>query len=470
MASIVTTRADVIWNYIGTVTSMASGFILLPFLVAFLSDAELGLWYVYIALANFAMLFEFGFSPTFARNIVYVVSGARSLSAKGRGAGSGEEVVDWHLLNVVIKASKVVYAVIALFVAVLLCTVGSAYVTFITVGMDSLTVWASWVLFCVAIFLNLYFLWTITVLRGYGDVAGEKKASTVAKLVQLVLSGVLLFFGFGLLGASIGYLACAVTLRVMVVLRMRCHRELQEGRRGDVQKVTRSEIGTTLGSVSHIAWRDGLVTIALYMSTQAMSLMSSAYLGLAQTGTYSLLLQLSTAVYNFAVVYPKSFYPAMQSAFAENDLARQRRFVSTGVVAYWAFFCVGMLGVGVVILPLVPLIKPGVSVDYSLFAVMCIYLGLLQHHSLFCNYIVCRNEIPYMCGYIVAAVLGVALVYVCTGVCGLGAYGIVLGQAVSQLLYNNWKWPRYLSSELGTTYAHLCSEGLSIWRNRLFKR
>lgn len=117
MTVIKTRKADVIWNYIGTIVSMTSGFILLPLLMCYLSDDELGLWYVYVALSNFAMLFEFGFNPTFARNIVYVVSGARHLSVEGCDKESVEEGIDWHLLNVVIKASKVIYAIIAVVAA-----------------------------------------------------------------------------------------------------------------------------------------------------------------------------------------------------------------------------------------------------------------------------------------------------------------------------------------------------------------
>ncbi len=57
-----------------------------------------------------------------------------------------------------------------------------------------------------------------------------------------------------------------------------------------------------------------------------------------------------------------------------------------------------------------PLFKPNVSVDYGLFLGMCLYLALLQQHSIFCNYIISMNEIPYMCGYIAAAALGTVLV------------------------------------------------------------
>lgn len=460
------TRGDVIWNYVGTIVSMASGFVLLPLLMAYLTDEELGLWYVYIAIANLAALFEFGFNPTFARNIVYVVSGARRLSAKGCDTASVEEGVDWHLLNVVIRACKLIYAGIAAVTLLLMVTVGSAYVAYVASGMEAGPLWASWALFVVAIVANLYFLYSITVLRGYGDIAGENRAKTFAKLAQLALSAVLLIVGFGLVGAAIGYLANALLMRLFALLRMRSHREMEEGRRSDVEPVSMTEAKEAFGTVGQLAWCDGVVQLCCYASTQAMTLMSSLFLGLAESGTYSVLLQLGTAIYNFANVYPKSFFPSMQAAFAEGDGDRQRHIVSSGLVAYWGLFLFGVAGVCLVILPLLPVFKPTVVVDYGLFLGMCVYLALWNHHSVCCNYIISMNEIPYMAGYLVASLLGVVFVWALCGCFGLAAWGIVLGQAASQIVYNNWKWPMYLCRKLGTSYGELMRLGAKWWKTQ----
>ena len=463
VTTIKTSRSDVIWSYVGTIVSMGSGFVLLPLLMYFLSDDELGLWYVYVAVANLALLFEFGFNPTFARNIVYVVSGARRLTRNGCDKDSIQEGIDWHLLNVVIRASKLVYAAIAIVVLIALAVFGSMYVGYITRGLSGVGHWIAWGVFCLSIFLNLYYLSFITVLRGYGDVAGENRSKTFAKLSQLVVSGVLLLMGFGLIGASIGYLANGLLMRVFASIRLRSHKVIAQGRASDERAVSLGEVRNVLSTIIHIAWRDGLVQIACYISTQAMSIISSLTLGLAATGTYSVLLQLATAVYHFAAAYPKSFFPAFQARYTENDVMGQRKIASTGVVAYWGLVVFGTAGVALVILPLLPYVKPGVVIDVPLFIFMCLYLGLWQQHSIFCNYIIGMNEIPYMRGYIVAAVLGVTLAFVFAGVLGWGAWGIVAGQAVSQLVFNNWMWPMYLAKKLGTTYRTLMADGFRSW-------
>lgn len=464
MASIRTSRADVAWNYIGTVVSMASGFALLPLLMRFLTPDELGLWYVFVAVSNLAMLFEFGFNPTFARNIVYVVSGARRLAPEGCDFSSVEPGVDWHLLKTVVHASRLVYAAIAVAVALVLATLGTLYVGAVSSGVPGPSRWVSWAVFVASVFLNLYFLYSITLLRGYGDVAGENRAKTFARLAQLAVSAVLLLAGMGLVGASLGYLANGLLLRALAGARLRGHREIRDGLASDPAAPTADEVRSVLAAVGHMAWRDGFVQLACYASTQAMSIVGSLTLGLAETGAYSVLLQFGNAVYNFAGAYPKSFFPAFQAAHASRDAARQREIVSRGVAAYWALFLLGAAGVSLAVIPLLPLVREGFSPDVPLFLALCLYLGLWNQHSIFCNYIVGMNEIPYARGYVAAAVAGVGLSWLLSGPLGWGTWGLVAGQAVSQAAYNNWKWPMYLAGKIGSTYRSLLSQGCEYWK------
>lgn len=463
MAVVKTSRADVIWNYVGTIVSMASGFVLLPLLVRFLTPDELGLWYVFVAVSNLAMLFEFGFNPTFARNIIYVISGARRLTQEGCDFDSVGEGIDWHLLKTVVRATKFVYACIATVVVLVLATAGTAYIDLVSASVPGAGRWVSWAIFCSSVFLNLYFLYSITLLRGYGDVAGENRAKTLARISQLLVSALLLFAGMGLVGASLGYLANGVLLRVFASFQLGKHRSICIGLAGDSSSTSVREIRNILSTVSHVAWRDGFVQLACYASTQAMSIVGSLTLGLAETGTYSVLLQLANAVYHFAGAYPKSFYPAFQAAHAAHEVDRQRVIVSKGIVVYWGLFAAGAMGVAFVIMPLLPFIKEGFSPDLPLFLALCLYLSLWNQHSIFCNYIVGMNEIPYMLGYVVAALIGVPLSYLLAGPLGWGAWGLVLGQAVSQAIYNNWRWPTYLAGKIGTTYRRLMMDGLCSW-------
>ena len=50
-------KKDVVWNYVGTIFSMGMGYLLLPFLLIYFDDETLGIWYIFMSLANIANLF-----------------------------------------------------------------------------------------------------------------------------------------------------------------------------------------------------------------------------------------------------------------------------------------------------------------------------------------------------------------------------------------------------------------------------
>lgn len=463
---IVVKRTDVVWNYIGTVVSMASGFVLLPLLLVFLSADELGLWYVFLAVSNLTLLFEFGFNPTFARNIVYVVNGARRLARRGCDVSSVEAGIDWHLLKTVMRTSKRVYAAIAILSFVLVATLGSFYIARIAQGLEGVGHWVSWGIFCVSIFLNLYYLYFMTYLRGVGDIAGENRAKTYAKCAQLALSAILLMMGFGLVGASIGFLVNGLLLRILARRSFRKHREIVDGLAGDSTVVSKGDFKNCLSSISFIAWRDGVVQLSGYASTQATSIVCSLFLSLAETGTYSVLLQLGNAVCSLASAYARSCLPMFQSAYAQEDVQTQRSVVERGTAVYWVLFLVGTVGVLTVIFPLLPVFKPGLVVSVPVFAVLSLYLALWNQHSMYCCFIVSRNEIPYMGGYLVSAILGIALSVALMQCAGWGIWGLIIGQMAVQLSFNNWYWPRYVVKTLGTTYFFSFAKGVDwCWRS-----
>ena len=213
MAKINTTKSDIIWNYVSTVLSMGSSFLLLPFLLAYLSNAELGLWYTFVAIGNLTLLFEFGFTPTFARNIVYCLSGARSISKSGYDSSQVGDSVDYELLGKLIKTSRIVYALISCVVLMLAATVGTAYISSISSAIDPFSCWTAWLVFCFDVFFNLFFFHYTTCLRGFGDISAESRAKSYGRIGQLVVSAFLLFMGFGIIGAAIGYMFNDIVLR-----------------------------------------------------------------------------------------------------------------------------------------------------------------------------------------------------------------------------------------------------------------
>ena len=93
-------KSDIIWSYIAKFLGIASGLLVLPFILNRLTAEEMGLNYLMLTIGSMVSLLDFGFSPQFGRNITYVFSGARSLQRRDfqRRKLIANLVIGWLLL------------------------------------------------------------------------------------------------------------------------------------------------------------------------------------------------------------------------------------------------------------------------------------------------------------------------------------------------------------------------------------
>lgn len=466
MPSIKASKKDIFWNYIGTAFHYCGSLILIPFMTAFLTSEDLGLWYVFLAIASLAQLFDAGFNPAFARNIVYCLSGARDISSNQRIRAFGDQV-DWHLLRTLLKASRVFYAFISLIVLVGVVAIGTPYIWLISDGFSSFERIASWVVFSLAIFLNLFFLYAYSNLLGLGDVAGESQAKTVANIGRLIVTLLMLFAGFGLLAAAVGFLVQGLATRLYALHRLKKHKEIKSGIRTDNKEISFKEVLLVIRKISPIAWRNGAEQLSLFAATQGTSIVCSLAFSLQVTAQYSLALQLSNAIATLSYVLARTYYPSYQFAYAKDDTASQREIIEKSIPIYWLVGLIGAAGVMTVILPVLSQIRATSVPSISLFLTIFVYTILLNHYMVFCNLILSTNRIPFLKSFIISSAAGLVLGAVFLFSFNIGAYGLVIGQAVPQLIYNIWKWPLFVVSELNTTYWQTCKNGFLFWREKL---
>lgn len=181
------------------------------------------------------------------------------------------------------------------------------------------------------------------------------------------------------------------------------------------------------------------------------------------------MLQIATAICNFGGAYIRSCFPMYQSAFVADDSATQRRIVERGISCYVLTCVMGTAAVALA-LPLLTTIKSDFICDRTLFVSLSLYLILLNQHSLFCNIIVNTNEIPYFKAYIISTAAGIVLTCFLCGKFSLGVWGIIFGQAIPQLVFNNWYWPLYVMKSIGVTYPEMLKAGTLWWLKGITKR
>ena len=433
-------KSDVIWSYIGTILSMGANLLMLPIIIYYLDADMLGLWYVFVSIGAIAILFDFGFGVTFARNITYCWSGADKLQKVDVSFAENNEP-DYLLMKKVLRACKVVYLGLSASALFLLLTAGLVYIIYVSRHIDGFEHLIAWVVFSIAVFLNLYYGYYASFLRGVGAVGEANKNTVIARAAQILLTVVLLMLGLGIIGVCIAYLAYGTLVRVLGKWKFYRYQHIGE-RLGEVnQIVTKSDVQLLVGIVWHNAWRDGVVSLSNYLSNQATVIICSLYLSLAETGVYSIGVQIAMAIAAISGTFYMASQPQLQSAYITHDVEKTRETMSVIVVSLVVLFILGVITFVTIFLPLLRMVKPDAIVSVPILLGLCVYHLILQFRNCYTSYFSCSNRILYMKSFIMSAVLCIILSIVFTGRLHWGVWGLIGAQILSQLIFNVWYWP-----------------------------
>lgn len=462
-------RKDAIWSYIGTALSMGANLLILPFILVFLSDDAIALYYIFTNLSAIATLFDFGFSPSIARSMAYAWSGAKSIEATGVGE-INEDGPNYLLMSKLVSTCKIIYFAIAMVALILSLTAGTFYVSFVTRANEQPEVMISWLIYAVAIFLNILFSYYSVFLRGVGAVAKINIATIVARLVQIVLCVALLFVGMGLIGVAVAYLAYGFIFRFLANIWFYKYEGIGEKLKENKALVSRDDIVNLIKAMWPNTWRDGLVTLSNYLLNQATTIIASIYLSLQQTGVYSLCVQLTTAIATVAVTMYTAYQPALQSAYANRDTQTQRKYMSIVMVTFDAVFLLGMAALVIIGVPFIQWLNP----NYVISIPMLIGVGLcqfvLKYRDCYTSFISTTNRIIYTKAFVVSALICVGLSLLLSGVFHMQALGLIIAQLVSQIVYNAWHWPRLVHKELGMSVSSIIPDGIDGIKDLIFNR
>ena len=441
------TKEEVIWSYVGTFVTMGANVIMLPFLMYFLDADALGLWYVFTSFGAVATLFDFGFSVTFARNITYCWSGAKRLQKEDVEFAENTEP-DFHMMKQVLSSCKVIYGIISTSAFLILISAGTAYIIYVSREIEGNVRVISWVIYCFGIFLNLYYGYFNSFLRGVGAVDKANKNAVISKFVQIVLTIILLVLKTGILGPCIAYLAYGTVFRQLGKRDFYRHENIKEKLETIKEKVNRNQLVHMLKIVWHNAWRDGIISFSNYFCNQASTVICSMYLPLSETGVYSIGVQIASAVSQVSGTLYNAYQPELQSSYVSGNRSKVRDTMAIIITSFTYIFVLSFIFVCVMGLPILRLVKPESVVSLPVLFGLSTYQFMLKFRNCYTSYFSCTNRIIYMKGFVVSAVLCVTLSFIAIGWLGLGVWGLIGAQIISQAVYNIWKWPTLANAEL----------------------
>lgn len=440
---------DIAWSYANTIVSLGANLILLPFIIRFLDSDSLGLWYVFSSISAFSYIFDNTFAPSFARNIAYVWSGAKAL-LKEKAAYSNDNIVDWFLFKSIIVTCKAIYGVIAIFLMAFMGTVGTYYVRYITQN-TTINYSLSWIIYLLSIVINVYFGYYIALLRGVGAVAIANRSQIVSKIIQIIVSILLLICGYGLVGVCIGYFVNGITYRLLGKYNFDRYKGITDSLSKVDKPVSINNIKSLFIIIWHSSWREAIVAVSIYVMGQVITVFSSIYLSLSETGIYSLGVQITTVIVQMASTISSVYIPEMQSEYVNRNMVRIREILSEIVFVYLILYFVGSVLVLSVGIPLLRIIKPTIMLSRLIMFMLLIGQFTFKFPYCYTAYFSASNRLFYYRSFSIAAILDVLFSYILLQFWGLGIWGLILAQISSQIVFNFWIWIIRANKELDLT-------------------
>lgn len=447
-----TSRRDVFWSYAGYFFNISTSIIIIPFTLRLIPGAELGLWYTFLSVGALVNLLDFGFSNTLVRNITYAWCGAESLKAQGYSEKKNNNgMPNYRLFISVLKACRFISICVATAALLVLLVIGTKYITFVARNISGSNYIYAWYVFIIAVFLNIYFNYWTSTLKGVGAIEQSQKAIIISRVAQIVFSVVGLLYGFGVIALAMAYLISGFVLRISSKHMLYKYQDIQEKISLYDKEVPISEVYEIIKLVWFNAKKVGLVSISAFAITQSTTLISAAFIDLGATASYGLSLQIISVISGISQTLFTAMIPKMTDFQINCRTEDLNKLFSTAMTIFWMIYFVGMLTLLTVGLPFVNFIKSNTELPFVMVSFMGLYQLLETNHSLFATYISISNKIPYVRASLVSGVLIVIFSLIVAKYSIFGIYGLMSVQFLVQLCYNNWKWPYVVMKKLKTS-------------------
>ena len=424
---------------------MGAGVIVLPLILHYLSAEEIGLNYLMLTISSMVALIDFGFSPQIGRNITYALSGAKRVEREGLHDEANSEP-NYRLLAIVVEAAKFIYRRLSVVVLVLMLTLGTYYIHYVTHGFKDVdnSLWI-WILFCISNYFNIYFIYYRSLLTGCGKIYESSVSIIISKLTYIIVCGILAICGFGL----ISIVAANMLAPLVLFLYSHINFYTQEMKSFLPDDICRDEIDKAITGIWYNAKKLGINSLGSFAILKLNIFLVGLFLPLPVVGSFGILTQVIPTLSSVATALFHSYQPQIASLQVIHDKDTISKRLSINVVVYWLIMIVG----GITLIILLPWILRiiGSNADVPSMLISALYLIVMTlegNHTIFATVIVTSNKVPFVsAGLFSGALIGV-LMYLSLRFTTLGLLGVVLAQGLVQLSYNNWKWPKYVLDDL----------------------
>lgn len=444
-------RKDIFWNYAATFLKIAAAVLLMPLILRRLPSEEIGIWSIFITITAFSNLLDFGFNPSFARNVSYIFSGVSILKTTGFevvSAGS-IKIIDFGLLKGTITAMRWLYLRMAITLFILLITIGSFYIYNLLNNYkgNHTEIYIAWALLCIINTYNLYTLYYDSLLQGKGLIKLSKQIIIVGQSIYILVAAIMILMGYGLVA-----IVSAQALSV-IIIRWLSHKSFFDKKmKSDLMTVETWERKEIISAIYPNAIKIGLTVLGSFLIQRSSLIIGSLYLPLEEIGSYGITIQLISIIAVLASIYPMTFQPKIAQHRVENNIADIKTLYLKGqFLMLFTFVLCGLI----LILKgdyAMNLIGSRTELLPSMIVFVAIIISFLEsNHSIAGNILLSKNEVPFFKASLLSGALTITLLFLFFHFTTLNIWAMILAPGIAQGVYQNWKWPYEVIKDIQIT-------------------
>jgi hypothetical protein len=400
-------------------------------------------------------MIDLGFSTTFVKNLTYAWSGAKELQSEGISKVSNNEKKNIHLYAVIYQTTKRVLFVLSGIVLLLMLTAGSAYIYSININLDKHIVLIAYLIYSAGGWANVFFNYRLLALKSIGAYAGAQQALVVSRAVQLLVSGIGVSLGGGLIVLASSYFLSGLIMRTVAGYIFKKCGEAKDFIHYDLSRVTEQEKRHTLKTLWNNIKKTSAVTVAGTIMGQSGTLFCSKFIGVLETASYGLCLQLGLALCGIGRIFYDTNIAALTDAKIKEDTVVQKKIFSTAVVIFLITVACGLVFLSVLGPALLNILGSNTGFSRSVFILTGTYLLIEMNCAMYCHLISLSNTYPFARTYIIAAVFQTSVFGVLAFFYHITLTNILLISLLTRIIFFGFWWPAVCLKELDLSVPRL---------------
>jgi O-antigen/teichoic acid export membrane protein len=416
---------------------------------------------------NMVIFLDFGFNPTFARNITYVLNGAKSLLPEGFTV-TEERTVDYGLLKGLISAMRFFYSCVSVILLLILIIPGTIYINILlrTYSYSHSEIYIAWIIYCIINVYSFYTYYYDALLYGSGFVKRIQQIICISQIMYLITAGILIVMHLGIIAIVSASVVSVIIKRVMMYRVFYTHDMKQSLM---VSKPHNHKV--LIKIISKNAVKAGIASIGDLLSVRLILVLGSLHLTLDSIASYGITTQLINIIASLSIAYISVYSPQITEYRVQNNLEGIKDVYIKAIMLSVTIYII--CGGGLVFLgsPVLKILGSGTPLLRKIFIIAALVISFSDaFYTTSITLLQSKNQVPFLKTSLFSGAFSIVLLFVLLKVGNMGVLALILAPGIARMCYQNWKWPLSVIKDLRITLKDVyltCRELIIRFSNKI---